>query len=76
MTLTLAEVAKIYGTGVRRVREAIARGELPTTQLGGKVFVLRGAVEDRLGSRIELPDDDRKQRRNRRAPETPIAQNA
>ena len=57
LTLTFAEVAKLYGTGVKRVRDAATRGELPTTELGGKVFVLRRAVEQRLGDRIELSDD-------------------
>jgi hypothetical protein len=57
LTLTFAEVAKLYGTGIKRVRDAATRGELPTTELGGKLFVLRGPVEERLGGRIGLSDD-------------------
>ncbi len=57
LTLTFAEVAKLYGTGIKRVRDAATRGELPTTELGGKIFVLRRAVEQRLGARIDFSDD-------------------
>ena len=58
LTLTFAEVAKLYGTGIKRVRDAATRGELPTTELGGKIFVLRSPVEDRLGCKVDLSDDE------------------
>lgn len=56
-TLTFAEVAKLYGTGVKRVRDAVARGELPSTELCGKVFVLRRPIEARLRETIVLDDE-------------------
>ena len=68
LTLTFAEVAKLYGTGVKRVREAAARGELPTTELGGKRFVLRAPIEERLGTKIDVFEDQVDPNNGRRAP--------
>lgn len=56
-TLTFAEVAAIYGTSVKRVREAVRRGELPTTLLAGKTFILRGPIEEQLRIKLDCSED-------------------
>jgi excisionase family DNA binding protein len=49
--MTVPEAAERLGIGRNTAYQAAARGELPTIRVGGRVLVLRSALDDLLAGR-------------------------
>ena len=54
---TPAEAAELLGVGRSTVYELIARGELPGTRVGRRVFVTAATLEMMLGERPPPPSE-------------------
>ncbi len=52
---TVAEAADLLGIGRSTAYELVARGELPTVKIGGRVVVTRPALTELVGVEPPLP---------------------
>ena len=51
------QIAESLGVTERTIRRWIADGTLPSRKLGGARLVARSTLEQRLGARLDLPEE-------------------